>query len=233
MSYRFLILIFLSTFIFPNLSQASEPSVKYPALYVSDPWSFEAISQEVNKQYGDQGVTSKQITRNQGLLEFLYVPPFNILSLVYFKTIGRDSDSVSSEITKICRLEITIENKISCIAQRIASYARSLPKYSSNGITLDYRTFCAIAANLFFKSFNSLNIKGARAGFMESSWMLPRALHVVSSVFITNSEGIVYSYVIDVGNLPDILFPLSDPAIRWHKNRTDSSKNKFPDLKLL
>lgn len=232
MSYRFLILILLSTFIFSNLSHASEPSVKYPALYVSAPWSFEAVYQEVIKQYGDQGVTSKQLTRNQGLLEFLYVPPFNILSLMYFKTIGRDSDLIASEITKKCRSEITIESKISCLTQKISFYAKSLPRHS-NGVTLDYRTFCAIAANLFFKSFNSLNIRGARAGFMESSWMLPRALHVVSSVFITNSEGVVYSYVIDVGSLPDILFPLSEPTIRWHQSRTDISKNKFPDLKLL
>lgn len=201
-------------------------------IYFSDPWSFEAVYQEVIKQYGDQGVSSRQLARNQGLLEFLYLPPFNILSLAYFKAIGRDSDSIAIEATKLCRTEKNMERKISCLTHRISAYVESIPKHS-NGITLDYRTYCAIAANLFFKSFNSLNIRGARAGFVESSWMLPKALHVVSSVFITNSEGVVFSYVIDVGSMPDILFPLSESAIRWHKNAVNDSQNKFPDLKLL
>ncbi len=232
MSYRFLAFLLLMILSFSQPSHATDQGAKYPTLYVSDPWSFEAVYQEIIKQYGDQGFSSRQLTRNQGLLEFLYLPPFNILSLAYFKAIGRDSDSIAIEATKLCRTEKNMERKISCLTHRISAYAESIPKHS-NGITLDYRTFCAIAANLFFKSFNSLNIRGARAGFVESSWMLPKALHVVSSVFITNSEGVVFSYVIDVGSMPDILFPLSESAIRWHKNAVNDSQNKFPDLKLL
>ena len=155
MSYRFLAFLLLMILSFSQPSHATDQGAKYPTLYVSDPWSFEAVYQESVKKYGDRGFSSRQLARNQGLLEFLYFPPFNILSLIYFKTIGRDSDSIALEATKLCKTEENMERKISCLTHHISAYAKSLPHHSG-GITYDYRTFCAIAANLFFKSFNSL-----------------------------------------------------------------------------
>lgn len=234
MRREFLNLILLIVVSFYSFARAEEPdSVRYPALRVSAPWSFEIIYEEVAKVYGLQGISERQLTRNQGLFEFLYVPPFNLLSLAYFKLMGRDSEQVADKLVSMCSGENRIEAKISCLSTGISEYVDTLPRYR-NGVTFDYRTFCAIAANLFFKTFNSLGIKGARAGFVEGSWMFPRSFHVVSSIFITSSEGLVYSYAMDVGNLPGILFPLSVPAIRWHTDggkKSKTLKTEFPGIK--
>ncbi|MBK9321809.1 MAG: hypothetical protein IPM97_02435 [Bdellovibrionaceae bacterium] len=61
--------------------------------------------------------------------------------------------------------------------------------------------------------------------------MLPRSLHVVNAIFLTAPSGAVYSYAMDVGNLPGILFPLSNAAIRWHSQNIDKSRtiiSEFP-----
>lgn len=205
------------------------PSI-FPKLRVADPWSFQAINHEVERVYGSQGFSKREVTRNDGLLTALYIPPFNLLSYAYFKIIGRDSDEVSSKILTLCRSKTTIENKISCISAEVSRYAQSLPKFA-NGIAFDFRTFCAVAANLFAKIFNRLEIRGARADFIDGSWMLPRSLHVVNAIFLTAPSGAVYSYAMDVGNLPGILFPLSDAAIRWHSQNIDKSRtiiSEFP-----
>ncbi|MBL7542622.1 MAG: hypothetical protein JNL11_02345 [Bdellovibrionaceae bacterium] len=232
---KFLNFILFAGLIFSHFSNAEEQGRQYPSLRVSDPWSFEVLYKEITKVYGLQNVSQKQLTRNQGLFEFLYVPPFNLLSLAYFKLVGRDSDEISNKAVKLCSGQNGIEGKISCLSYTISDYVDGLPRHR-NGVTFDYRTFCAIAANLFFKAFNSLEIRGARAGFIEGSWMFPRSLHVVSSVFISSSEGLVYSYVMDVGNLPGVLFPLSVPAIRWHtvdgKKDSKTIKTEFSDAKL-
>lgn len=212
-------------------AEETVPSI-FPKLRVADSWSFEAINHEVERVYGPQGFSEGEVTRNDGLLTALYVPPFNLLSYAYFKIIGRDSDEVSSKILTLCRSKISMENKISCISTEVSRYAQSLPKFA-NGIAFDFRTFCAIAANLFVKIFNLLEIRGARADFIDGSWMLPRSLHVVNAIFLTAPSGTVYSYAMDVGNLPGILFPLSDASIKWHSQNIDRSKtviSNFPAI---
>lgn len=234
MNNKFLFILVLAFFSQIRVVFASDKTTMYPSLQISNPWSFEAMYAEIVKKYGEQDISKKQTIKNQGLFEFLYIPPFNLLSLVYFKAAGRDSDGISAKAVSVCSYQRTIEGKISCLSLYISSYVKDLPQYQ-NGVTLDYRTFCALAANLFFKAFNSLNVKGSRAGFVEASWRFPHGLHVVNSVFITSTSGVVFSYVMDVGSLPGILFPLSEPTIKWHTDSENNSKTikfKFPDIQL-
>ncbi|MBN8539618.1 MAG: hypothetical protein J0L82_04455 [Deltaproteobacteria bacterium] len=200
----------------------------YPSLKIAETWSFQALSREWERVHGYHGISDREVERNDGILTVLYVPPFNLLSLAYLKIAGRDSDEVAHRILSACRDAPAMADKISCISYEVSKYSMNIPA-TRTGITFDFRTFCAVAANLFVKIFNGLNIRGARADFLESSWKLPRSLHVVNSIFLTTPSGIVYSYAIDVGSLPGILFPLSESAVRWHSLTTEKSEFSLED----
>ncbi len=187
----------------------------YPKLKIAEPWSFQAISREAERVHGYHGISENEVERNDGLLTIFYVPPFNLLSLAYLKVAGRDSDDVARKILDQCQQYPVMADKISCISYEVSKYSMAIPA-NKKGITFDFRTFCAVAANLFVSIFNGLNIEGARADFLESSWKLPSSLHVVNSIFLTTPSGIVYGYAMDVGSLPGILFPLSESAVHWH-----------------
>jgi hypothetical protein len=226
---RTLILVFLLTLSYSGQSRGMGFNLE-----VSNPWSFNNYYQETTKRYGPLGMSPKELTRNEGLLNSLYVPPFNLLSLMYFKTVGRDSDNVAQQILESCKGKLKTELIISCISNGVSIYVKNQPR-RTNGITYDGRTFCAIAANLFAKIFNALNIRGARADFLDASWKLPRSLHVVNTLFLTSPTGEVFGYVIDVGNLPFILFPISDPAVRFHTRGGNeiTTISTFPEIDFL
>lgn len=196
-------------------------------LKVSDPWSFRAFYHELRLVKASGELPLEKVERNDGLFGALYVPPLNILSWIYFKTIGRDSDDVAKAVLSKCPSAAGLDKQIFCMSNNVAAYVEKLPSEKS-GVMFDWRTYCAVAANVFANSFNRLKIPRSHADFVDGSWRFPSALHVVNVVYLTTPDGRVFSYVVDNGNLPGVLFPLSEAAIRFHTGDPRGVKTKDP-----
>jgi hypothetical protein len=203
---------FFAVLLLPLTSQLFLLSVAIAdELRVTDPWSVQAFSHEA---FFDERASDQALRVTHAVTTMLYIPPLNILSLTYFKVLGRIDSGVPETILRECGTERSLDAKIVCLSRKTADYAQSIPQYDS-GFTRDGRTFCAVAANLFARLYNSLNIPRSRADFLDAS-LLPPALHVANVIFLTSPSGVVFSYVIDAGNLPGVLFPLSQLAINFH-----------------
>lgn len=207
-------------------------AVESDSLSVDGNWSIENYRHAIYGAY-DDGLSVKAAKRAHTLVSVGYLPPFNLISLIYFKVLGRDSGQDGAKILAACKKPgWLVEAQISCISLKISYYVTTLPSYS-NGILFDGRTFCAVAANLFVNVFNGLEIPRSAAGYLDAS-ISPPALHVVNSFTLTSSDGVTYGYVTDVGSRPGVVYASSIAAQNFAKKQKpypDGSRSmQFPRL---
>jgi len=179
--------------------------------YVSNLWSIENYKAELGTTIQDSNTNKIQ----EAALTVLYLPPVNIISYLYFRTLGRDSDNIAEAVVRTCTAApLALEELLTCLSQKISRYVNSLPS-TLHGVTYDARTFCAVAAHLFEKSFNLLRIPRSAVGYMDATTNFP-SLHVINSFTLTDNEGRTYGYAIDVGVKPLTIFPTSISSQRYH-----------------
>lgn len=117
-------------------------------------------------------------------------------------------------------------DRIGCLSFEINHY---LENYDFSG----NQSFCKAHAEAFDKIFAKLNLPNTFSQHIGASGgQLSTEAHVNNVILITNETGLVFSYVIDNGNFPGIVFPLNENAIRFH-DRSGNGKTTYfrlPDI---
>ncbi len=90
----------------------------------------------------------------------------------------------------------------------------------------DGYSFCRTHATLFRAAFEFLAIPRSKVIDIDGS--TENAPHVVSKFLVTSQSGMVFSYVIDVGNYPSTIFPSNEASINWHRHHQEDEA--FPSF---
>jgi hypothetical protein len=125
-------------------------------------------------------------------------------------------------IAKYCKDKFpeNVMSAISCVANSVKTTLAVSGWPSSS-------TFCRAHATAFRASFESLEIPRSFVKDMEGS--TTEGGHVVSSFILTSTNGQIFSYVIDAGNLPSKVFPNTDATAEWHKKNKGNPKFSFTE----
>lgn len=155
-------------------------------------------------------------------VEVLQSTPFNILTTVRGIFLFPIDEEPLNQIAKKCSAEKNDWNKISCASMRLNAFINE--KTSIGKLDADCKTF----AYSFKKLANKLKIPGLfvqteqfKGSFVKDGSFAP---HVFNKLIFPSSDGQVYSYILDVGWAPNILFPKTELTVRRHSvNRNFSS----------
>lgn len=197
------------------------------SLGVSYPWTVNNYKSVLN----EIPLEKPESEANFNLLDIAYIFPFNVFSSAYMKVFGRDSDHLAELVFEYCKQKekelssiFSVEQNIACLSTSI-KFLTYKKKWYGPGVSKDFRTYCALTANAFYRAFKLLNIPKSGVGFTDGT-NSSRGLHVVNTISFTSPEGEVFGYVIDVSTRPSNLFPSSQAAIRYH-DRDGDNKSEF------
>lgn len=186
------------------------------AVRVGDPWTPENRQKELHMQ--------RESALWKVIGTILYESPLPVNAL----TESSDDPFSAEDAARIangCKAAQTdVWNQIGCVSNAVNKFFTE-SKLFANGPHSGRRSFCRSHANAFNVVFTALGIKRSFAKTIDASGGLGEG-HVVS-LFIVNTDGGTFAYAVDSGNLPGIIFPENDAAIRHHSRGTPGATDVF------
>ncbi|HVC09991.1 MAG TPA: hypothetical protein VNH15_08655 [Elusimicrobiota bacterium] len=108
---------------------------------------------------------------------------------------------------------------------RIACVSNEVNLHFLGATFTGLRSPCRTIAETFDAAFGALNLPNTWAMHVGADGSGPDEGHVANEILITANTGQVFSYVIDSGWFPGVIFPLNSNALRFHdrdgNGRTD------------
>jgi hypothetical protein len=193
-------------------SRTTESAAQPTEVRLSDPWTDET-RQRVYQLSGPPSPVLKAIG------DVLYESPVPD-DPVFSPMMDPFPDDQAQQIADACRASfVQLWDKIGCVSRAVHSH---FVGHKFTGST----SFCRSHAMAFEKSFNALGIEHTWAAKREAEGAKVKEAHVVNDITVTSANGTVYSYVIDSGWYPGVLFPLNDAAVAFH-SRTHPGHTDF------
>lgn len=138
------------------------------------------------------------------------------------------STTDAGKIADVCKaMHSEHWNRIGCVSHEVHKFFKARKLFEDGG-RRGIRSFCRSHAQAFNASFKALGIKQSWAMTIDASGGGSGENHVVNLIILPTNVG-TFSYAIDSGNYPGILFPENLAAIRLH-SRGVPDVTKFFEL---
>jgi len=110
---------------------------------------------------------------------------------------------------------------------RIGCVSNKINLHFLGAIFTGWRSPCRTIAQTFDAAFDKLDLPNTWAMHIGADGSDPNEGHVANEILITSSTGQVFSYVIDSGWFPGVVFPLNSNALRFHDRDGDGRTDYF------
>jgi hypothetical protein len=208
----------LSLFLAGNLYAVQAPAPKYKYPIVTVPWSVEAISKNYNK-----GQPIKRTLFDYTMNYLVFKSEFKWLIAEGLVSSGSDQTNIK-KIGDLCSQKYNDTWVIiRCVSEEVNSFLAKTPWVNGfrQGTNI---SFCRAHAHTFKQVIKYLNLPHVSVEFEDASFESVSGkpfMHVVNQLYVRINEKL-YSYIIDVGWFPGLLFPRSKSA----KNFQEKFKNE-------